>query len=195
MRRRQAGFTLLELMMASTASLLIMIPAFAILLRTVSAYAEMQSELALNRELRQAFDLIGNGARLRTNGNDATPNAYGIRGRKSPPSGSLRTNYTLQYQSNNLTVTGDSLASMSVTCTAVATPLADCSSAAQAKTVAGWIGNDVALNVTSRSVASRTVEVPISITDPFEAQRMTNPAAATETYRTVFTLNRDESDP
>jgi Prokaryotic N-terminal methylation motif len=195
MRRRQKGFTLLELMMASTASMMILLPAFAILLRTGAAYGEMQSELALNRQLRQAFDIIGNGATLRVNGTDATPNVYGIRGRKLAPAGPLRANYQLQYQSNNLTVTGDAVASTTVTCVGAGTPLPDCASAGQSKNVAGWIGKDVSLNAASRSVANRTVEVSVTITDPFQSLRQPKPATATQTYRTLFTLNRQEADP
>jgi Tfp pilus assembly protein PilW len=191
----QTGFTLFEVMAASVASIAVIAPAIAFMLDAYDWYAEVQSELTLNREARQAFDLIGNGAKMATNGNDATPYLYGLRGRLAIPAVPLRANYSLQYASNNLTAKGDSIAGMTVTCTNSAQPFPDCATAGQIKTVAGWMGNDPVLNAATRSTANRTVEVTITLTDPFQAQRAVNPIMATETYRTIFTLNRDIADP
>ena len=191
----QAGFTLFEVMVVSVTSMAVIAPAIAFMFDAYDWYAEIQSEIAVNREARQVFDLVGNGAKSATNGNDSKPYLYGIRGRKLAPSGALRSNYALQYQSNNLTAMGDSFAVMTVTCTAVAVPLLDCTAANQTKTVTGWIGNDLSLNSASRSAGNRTVEVIVTITDPFQAHRAANSATATETYRAVFTLNRDTADP
>jgi len=44
-------------------------------------------------------------------------------------------------------------------------------------------------------VTGRTVETMVTISDPFQAQRAPNPAFASQTYRTIFTLNRDIADP
>ena len=193
-RKSQAGFTLLEVMIASVASMAIIAPAIAVMFKTLDWYSEIQSAIALNRQARQAMDIIGNGAMATTNGNDGKPNLYGIRGRNSSPGGGLRSNYKLQYQSNNLTVNGDSIASMTIACTAANLPLPDCPSAGSNRTVTGWIGKNISLGG-SRSAANRTVEVILTVTDPFQAQRAVNPASATETYRTVYTLNRDTNDP
>jgi type II secretory pathway component PulJ len=195
-KTRQKGFTLLEVMFAATTGMFIMLPAMEILFRAYSWYAEVQSLLTLNREAREAMDVIGNGGRRTANGNDGTPYLYGFHGRKSAPTASsLRINYKLRYQSNNLTLEGDSMASMSITCTAAATPIPDCASAGQMKTVSGWLGSDVALTTASRSIGGRTVETVVTLTDPYEAQRLKAPANASTTYRTVLTLNRDETDP
>jgi prepilin-type N-terminal cleavage/methylation domain-containing protein len=193
-KKAQAGFTLIEVMIASVASMAVIAPAIALMFNAFGWYAEIQSQIALNREARQAFDLIGNGAKSTINGNDATAYLYGVRGRNAAPAGTLRSNYTLQYQSNNLTANGDSVASMTVTCTAAGVPLPDCAGN-ETKTVAGWIGKDLSLNTASRSVVGRTVETMVTITDPFQTQRAVNPAFASETYRTIFTLNRDIADP
>ena len=195
-KRSQAGFTLLEVMIASVASMAVLMPALVFMRNAYDWYASVQSELMLNREARHVLDLIGNGARAATNGNDGTPNIYGIRGRKAAPSAnSLRSNYKLQYVSNNLTVTGDALPSQTISCTAAARPLPDCSSAGQNKTVTGWIGDSFKVTASARAIASRTVEVTVTLTDPFQAQRAANPATATQTYRTLFTLNLDAGDP
>jgi prepilin-type N-terminal cleavage/methylation domain-containing protein len=191
----QAGFTLLEVMIASAASMAVIAPALVFMLDAYDWYAEVQSELTLNREARQVFDLIGNGAKSATNGNDGTPYLYGLRGRKATPAAALRTNYALRYQSNNLTVPGDSFGTRAVTCTSLAVPLPDCPATVVTKLVMGWIGSDPLLNSATRSSANRTVEVTVTVTDPFQAQRAANPVSASETYRTVFTLNRDIADP
>ena len=193
-KKTQAGFTLIEVMIASVASMAVIAPAIAVMFHAFDWYAEIQSQIALNREARQAFDLIGMGAKSVTTGNDGFLYLYGLRGRDVAPVGTLRSNYALQYQSNNLTANGDSVASMTVTCTAAAVPLPDCAGT-ETKTVAGWIGKDLSLNIASRSVVGRTVETMVTITDPFQAQRAVNPASASESYRTVFTLNRDIVDP
>jgi prepilin-type N-terminal cleavage/methylation domain-containing protein len=190
----QAGFTLIEVMIASVASMAVIAPAIAIMFQSFNWYAEIQSQIALNREARQVFDLIGNGAKSVPNGNDGKPYLYGVHGRKAAPAGTLRSNYTLKYQSNNLTTTGDSIASMTVTCTAAGMPLPDCVGG-ETKTVAGWIGSEPSLNAASRSVTGRTVETMVTISDPFQAQRAPSPAFASQTYRTIFTLNRDIADP
>ena len=195
-KNTQAGFTLIEVMIASVTSMFVIMPALVFMFRSYDWYTSAESELMLNRKARQAFDLIGNGARGSANGNDGSPNLYGIRGRHLAPSkSSLRSSYKLQYTSNNLTVTGDTLASQTITCTGSGLPLPDCTSSGQSKTVTGWIGNDFNVNTTARTVAGRTVEVTVTVTDPFQAQRADDPTTATQTYRTLFTLNRDATDP
>ena len=193
-KARQKGFTLIEVMFAATTGLFVMLPAMEILFRSYAWYAEVQTLLTLNREAREAFDVVSNGGRLVTNGNDGTPYVYGVHGRKAAPSGSLRNNYTLSYTSNNLNLRGDQMASMSIACTAAAKPLPDCA-VGQTKTVAGWIGSDATLTTSSRSINSRTVEITMTLVDPYEAQRIKVPANAAASYRTVLTLNRDETDP
>ena len=92
-------------------------------------------------------------------------------------------------------MTGDALPSQTISCTAATRPLPDCNSAGQNKTVTGWIGNAFKVNTANRAIAGRTVEVTVTLTDPFQARRADNPATATQTYRTLFTLNRDMGDP
>ncbi|HEY4265625.1 MAG TPA: hypothetical protein VGM72_09920 [Micropepsaceae bacterium] len=194
----QAGFTLFEVMAASVASIAVIAPAIVFMLDAYDWYAEVQSELTLNREARQAFDLLGNGAKIASNGKDGFAYVYGIRGRNAAPAGAQRSNYVLQYTNNNVTISGDSFALMTVTCSATGRPLPDCPGAGPTarRSVAGWIGSDVSIENNARSIATgRTVEMMVTVTDPFQAQRAASSAPATETYRTVFTLNRDVPDP
>lgn len=194
-RKRQAGFTLMEIMVAVTVSATVLTPALALLFATLEWRDEAAATIRLNQQARLTFDVLANGARAGSNGTNGTPYIYGIRGRKVAPSGALRSNYSLQYVSNGLTVTGDTFAATTVTCTAAEQPLPDCTAAGQVKTVTGYLGRDVTLDAVNRSVSGRTVEAAITVTDPFEARRLENPRLASETYRGVFTLNRDETDP
>jgi hypothetical protein len=100
----------------------------------------------------------------------------------------------LQYASNNLTVTSSSLGTMTVTCKAATNPMPDCV-ATEVHTVQGWVGGDLALNSATRSVGGRTTEVLLTMVDPYQAQRMKNPAKAVERYRILVLRTRDETDP
>lgn len=191
---RQRGFTFIELMTAVTAGAIIVLAANVFLFKAYTWYDELASKIEINRHARETFNLLALGGMSSTTGNDATKNLYGLRERAIAPASGLRSNYALQYSSNNLTLSPDSFAAMSVTCGAAGTPLPDCAGT-ETKSVKGWIGTDIQLNTSSRSVASRTVEVTFVITDPFEVQRAQGPSQFSETYRTAVTLNRTESDP
>jgi hypothetical protein len=194
MRRSQRGFTLFEVLSATTAVMALAVPATYMLFHSFAWYTEVQSQLKLNREAREVSDILMNGARMTTNGNDGTPNIYGLRMRKTAPVGSLRSNYVLNYPSNNLTATSSSVAGLTVACKAAGNPLPDCTGT-ETRTVQGWVGADVTLDSATRSIAGRTTEVSVTMVDPFQAQRMKNPAKAVERYRMVIFRNRDENDP
>lgn len=194
MRQRQSGFSLLELMFATTASMIIMVPATLLILQASGWSQDIQSKIAINRHARIIFEVFLNGGRATTNGNDGTKNVYGFNGLNSAPSSTFRTNYAFSYKSNNKTLVPDTLPSLSVACTAIAVPLPDCGSSGS-KTVAGWVGSDAAIESSKRVVAGRTFEIQVQVTDPYQVQRMKNPARGTISYRTIGTLMRDESDP
>lgn len=191
--RSQSGFTLIELMFASTATMLVLAPAFALLLHAGKWYDEIQSELAVNRHARLTFDILINGARSQSTGNDGTKALYGLSAWQQAPNGSLRSNYAFRFSSNGLTVSPDKFAAISVTCTGTAAPLPDCGTGT--RSVTGWIGADADIEDRKRVIAGRTMEIIMTFTDPQGAQRAKNSAIATETFRTIATFMRDENDP
>lgn len=191
----QRGFTLIELMAASAATAIVILATSAFMLKALSWYDELSAKIEINRHARETYDTIALGGRSSSTGNDGTKNLYGLRGRFSAPSSGLRQNYALRYRSNNLTLMPDSFAAMSVPCTAAGQPLPDCADGSSIKSVQGWLGDDIQINNSSRSVAGRTVEVTIALTDPFQAQRAKSPSQFSQTYRAIFTLNREEGDP
>lgn len=191
----QRGFTLMEVMVSTSATAVVIAAASAFLLKFITWYDELSARIAINRHARETFDVLALGGRAATAGNDGTKNAYGLRERFAVPATSMRSDYGLRYSSNNLTLTPDLTASMSITCTGSGIPMPDCSAGDGAKTVTGWIGNTINTNTGSRSVSGRTVEVTFTVMNPFQIQRASSPALFAETYHAIFTLNREEDDP
>ena len=193
--RSQRGFTLMEVMASTMATAVVIAAASAFLLRFLGWYDELSAKIAMNRHARETYDVFSLGGLASTTGNDGTKNVYGLRERFAPPTSSMRTNYSVRYISNNLTLTPDLVASMSVPCTDTGIPIPDCTPTSGTKTVKGWIGGAVSTNTASRSVSNKTVEVTFTIMNPFEIQRAVSPSVFAENYHAIFTLNRDENDP
>jgi prepilin-type N-terminal cleavage/methylation domain-containing protein len=194
--RRQRGFTLIELMTASAAVGIIMLAGGAFMLRALAWYDEVSGKIEMNRHARLTYDLWAYGGMAATNGDDATKYLYGIRGRNAvPDEDDLRTSTgALQYISNDLTLTPDRFASMTVDCKAVDDPIPTCTGTSN-RTVTGWLGEEVELDAEGGSLGQGWVTVRFTITNPYQAQRATGPAQFSDSYQTVFALNRQEVDP
>jgi prepilin-type N-terminal cleavage/methylation domain-containing protein len=193
--KSQRGFTLMEVMVSTMATAVVIAAASAFLLRFLAWYDELSAKIAMNRHARETYEVFSLGGLASATGNDGTKNVYGLRERSAPPTSSMRTNYSVRYISNNLTLTPDLIAGMSVACTGTGVPLPDCTSGGGTKTVKGWLGSHPQTNTSSRSVSNKTVEVTFTIMNPFEIQRAVSPSVFAESYHVIFTLNRDEDDP
>jgi len=197
--RRQGGFTLLEVLMASAATGVVIAAATGFMLRGLAWYDELSAKVEMNRHAREAYDLMAYGGKSPTSGKDGSKNIYSLHGMKKAPPGGLRSKEgALQYPSNKLTLTTDQFSPMTIACTGAGTPIPDCKSATgkdSTQSVGGWIGSDIRMEGGPKSVNNRTVAVTFVITDAFEAQRAEAPALFSDTYRAIFTLNRDEDDP
>jgi hypothetical protein len=192
---KQRGFTLFEVLTATTCVMALAVPAAALLYRAFAWSAEIDSQLKLNREAREVSEILLNGGKMGSAGTDTTTSVYGLRARAAAPAGTLRSNYVLNYTSNSFTLSSSNTAPMTVTCKAAGNPLPDCAGT-ETKAVQGWLGGDIAMDSTTRSVGSKTTEVTITMVDPYQAQRMkNNPARAVERYRMVVQRKRDETDP
>lgn len=192
--RRQRGFTLIELMMASVITFLLGMVCVSLMQQSSDLRGNVQTRLRLNAQARQAFGVIGEGAVLPagSTGTDGTRNVYGLHGRYAAQTGSsLRQSYQLSLPSNGWRFGGDSFASKTITCKGPANPLPDCTTAGTTKTVNGWLGADPVLNQSTRSVRSYTVESTITLTNPNRAVRAKRPDQASDTYQNIFTTNRE----
>lgn len=189
----QRGFTLMEVLASTGATAIVIAAATAFLVKFVGWYDELSAKIAINRHARETYDMLSLGGLASTNGNDGTKNLYGVRERNKKPGGSQRNNYALRYVSNGLTLTPDTVASMTVACISPNIPLPDCGGGN--KTVTGWIGDNMTLDDGPGSVTGNTVEVTFIVMNPFQVQRAESPTLFAETYRAIFTYNREENDP
>lgn len=187
-------------MMASMITFLLMLVMVSLMRQSADLHAGVKARLQLNAQARQTFGLLADGGAVAsgTTGTDGTRSIYGLRGDYSAPAGSsLRQNYQLVLSSNGQQAVGDTMATINVTCKGAADPLPDCGAAGQQKAVNGWLGADPALNAASRSVRNpvmgnrMTVETSITLTQPYRALKALRPAQATDTYRNIFSMNRE----
>lgn len=192
--RRQRGFTLFELMAAVTISTAVLAPAMALMFAAMEWSTQSASQIRLNQQARLIQGALIDGMATTSAGKDGVNYAYGLRGREDAFSGKWSKGYMLRYRSNNIWVEGDTFTKMTVSCTDVADPLPACSGPG-AQQVDGYLALEPEVEDKDRSVDGRTVEVTLTIVDPFEAQRLENPREVTETYRLIATMMRDENDP
>lgn len=187
-----AGFTLVEVMIAGTLGMLLSLPAMEMLSRTYSVVAGIQARARQSQQARQILGLLGDGTSVI--GTTANSRGFrvleGLRGRRWDE---LPTTWTLRSASENgrftmtqdgLTLLGDTLGPIDVTCRAAAVPIPDCTGTGT-RTVRGWLGaNPVLIQ------SGRTVSVSIAVTDPYQARRsLYEGSRVTETFRTRFTAN------
>jgi hypothetical protein len=192
----ESGFTLPEVIVASLLTLLLAIPAFTLVQRANDYALATRSRLVLNAQARQAWTLLGSGSgnlSAVTTQTDSYGLAYvrGIRGLTSAPTASaLRNGGQFVLSDNPLSISGDAFPTLTITCLGAANPIPDCVST-ENRTITGWLGSDpVIASAGTGGVAGATVL--LTLTDPFQALRArVPPRAATERYRTIFTLNSE----
>jgi len=195
-KKTQAGFTLIEVMIASVASWQMIAPAIAVSSMPSTRYAEIQSQIALNREARQAFDLIATAPNPSRTATTPSPICTAMRAAQRGARSTLPVElfaFAISEQQSHRN--GDSVASMTVTCSADGVPLPDCIGT-ESKTVAGWIGKDLSLSTASRSVVGRTVETNGDVNRSVSnASGPSIPLSQAKPTARFFTLNRDIADP
>jgi hypothetical protein len=189
-RHGEAGFTLPEVLIAGTLTLLLALPAYELLRKSHGFTAQAASRFRMNEAARQVFVLAGSGSAvldptLTQKNARGFPYAEGLRSRQTSPAGDmLRSNSRFVLPDAPFLLQGDTFPTQTIACTGAGSPLPDCTAGA-ARTVEGWLGADPAI-----SVAAPNAALSWRIADPFRATQPNVPAAtATERYRTIFTLN------
>ena len=206
--RGDDGFTVVEVLVAGTLGLGLALPAFALLNGTYRVATLMNSRFARDAEARQALTLLGEGSS--SFGTVKNPRGFtmveGLRSHASVPSP-----YTLtsngQFVMSDLssvgvfgiigatgsgpTLSGDSVPSTTITCTAAGVPMPTCSYAGAQVTTQGWMGAAPTLQTFGLfTPGTRTVAVEVTVSDPLQATRPGRTAAdVSDTYRTLFNLN------
>lgn len=194
----EAGFTLVEVLIAGTLASLLALPAMSMLRGTYGFVDGMQSRFRLNDQARQITALLGDGSAMLSNAGTSTGSrglamVEGLRSRSvtsgltpadAPPGGAqMFVSSQFVLPDGSLTLPGDSFPPVTVTCTGPGVPVPACGGS-ETRTVQGWLGTAPAIS-TSGQVAA----VGLTLTDPFRAQCALNSSSATETYRTMFNLN------
>ncbi|MBV9735373.1 MAG: hypothetical protein JO209_05645 [Acidisphaera sp.] len=188
--RADAGFTLVEAMIAGMLGILMAFPAL-IMLRDTYRYVDLvRGRLRLDQQARQVYSLLGNGTNTLANiGTNTGARGFtlveGLHSRQLAPLGAtLRSSSQFVLPDGGLTASGDSFPAVTVACNGVGNPIPDCL-AVETHSVQGWVGSDPAITVTGQSAA-----VDLTLTDPFRAVRAGNQyATATEVFRSIYTLN------
>lgn len=208
------GFTLVELLVATTLSLCLVLPAYALLNGTFRTATLVNSRFARDAQARQMMTLLGEGSAsfgTLQNARGFTM-VEGIRYRAGVPANmaqSANGQFTITDTGAGLlpgvlsgvpTITGDSVPPITVQCTAPGVPLPSCNPPGPGigallggsgnVTTQGWLGANPVL-----ATQGCTVAVDITVSDPFQAARRGQTAAGvSDTYRTLFGLNV-EVDP
>ncbi len=195
-RTNQAGFTLIELMLASTLGLILLIAALGILYDSVNIADVLRSKVSVNAAARESFDLLLDG------GISGTQEIFGLRGLDAtavPSDLELQVDdgFRVRLLTNGAAVAleGPRTTIRNITCIAAGDPIPACGGAG-ALAVEGYLAGEPVLNV-SRSITddlgdNRTQELELTLFNPYLLGRADVTAQqAIEVYRTIFTLNLD----
>ncbi len=207
-RTGEDGFTLVELLVATTLSLCLVLPAYALLNGTYRTATLVDSRFARDAQARQVMTLLGDGSAsfgTLKNARGFTM-VEGIRSRAGVSANTAQSSngqFVMTDAGAGLlpgvltgvpTLAGDSVPPVTVRCTAAGVPLPSCNApgsgllGANTVTTQGWMG--AAPVLTPPPTQGCTVAVDITVSDPFQAARRGQTAAGvTDTYRTLFGLN------
>lgn len=189
--RRQRGFTLTELAFGGLIAAGLSVVALELLLANASVKMELESQLRVNASARNALSMIADGADGQANGTDSTTVAHGVRRRAGPLAINLADGEVLQFTSNGLTVAGDRISPLTITCVAAGDPLPSCASAGSTLTLDGSIAAQPRFQDQARSVFDKTLETELFVRDPYAAARR---QGRVERYGTIHTYNAREGE-
>lgn len=178
MPNRQAGFTLIEVLVASSVGLLLILAMFHVVGQSVQMSNAFISQITLNQEARATFDLMGEGGVFDANDNgsieitDETERVAGYRGRFSDPltDGNLLREAATPYRLTLKNATGSTLltasvAERNVNCISDGDPVPDCLEGDEV-TVDGFVGANPESIGATRNVGGDTPEVRLTMMDP-----------------------------
>lgn len=189
---RQRGFTLVEVMIAGLLTTGLVLVALSLLATSMQVNQELEGRLRLSAQARSVFAVLANGAVVHgQTGSDGTAFAPGQRAlgdKLSPTRDAMR----LEYVTNGLSVGGDRISDVTITCVALSDPLPDCTGPSTTVVMRGWVAKDVKQKI-KRSVDDRTIETGFVLVDPWLIRRDgPESKSAIEEYETIFVMNDTE---
>ncbi|WP_439816518.1 hypothetical protein [Zavarzinia sp. CC-PAN008] len=206
----EAGFTLVEVMVAGALALALCLPAAILLQRTLDMLGRVETRFRQAEQARQVLALLGDGSAVLANiGASTNPRGYrqveGLHSRRAVPANwtSLPAGRNLRsagrfvmadgtVAGRTLTLSGDAVAPLAIACTGAGVPAPDCAGT-EVLTLTGFVGRDPVLQrqPAQFGITSRTIAVDLTITDPYRAASEATGAGASERFRTMFNLNVD----
>lgn len=188
---RQGAFTLVEVMFASFLGFLLILSVFGILFQSMDLAASLETKAKLNAQARETLDMLGDG------GNDGVNDVFGLRGMNvAEIPGNMRDQYRIALSNNGGTLETATFTLLTIMCEGAEDPLTDCvgTEPIDVKGYVEQLNVNIAneRNINDINTVIRTREIEIMIIDPVGiARKMNPPRSNRETYRTIYTLNKD----
>lgn len=171
-RRRQQGFTLVELAFAGLIATGLSVVALEMLMTSASLKRDLDGRLRSNEAARQTMAMLADGGVIDGGaGTDGSDAAHGLRARRGPMATTLVDDEVLQVTSNGLVITGDRFSPVTVVCVGAGDPVPACANAGAEVALDGPVVVAPRFQDTDRSVGDRTVETEIFVRDPWSAAR------------------------
>lgn len=188
----QHGFTIIELMVASTIGLLLMTGILSIMYQSAGMADVMRGQVVMNQQAREMFRILTDGG-VGSNG----PAIPGLRGHKaSTAEAALQSvNYRLVLSEGTNVVRSGEISAHQVSCIAAGNPLADCTGT-ETITVNGHLG--APLTAANNNLKTTTfgdfswAVVTVNLIDPIQASnRMAGAGDVTDSFYTIIGLNKE----
>lgn len=206
----QAGFTILEMMVAGTLSLMLSLVLFEIVAQSQHMADIMIMQSNLNGQARELFEMLGDGG-VKTAGNPQTEadRVKGYHSRSSDEEPTTMDNSELDRLNDTADATTFRLRlglvaggqyvksreapSTTITCRAADSPLDTCDGT-EDETVDGYVDTFNVNNTTTRSLHARLPEITFTLIDPPRVPKNTEDdryikREYSESYWTVFHMN------
>lgn len=203
-RQLFAGFTIVEVLIASTLFLLLSLVLFQILFHAQYMSEVMMTKFTLQGQAREIFQTLSFGG-VTPGGDPATPanriTGYHGRAQNSPPGGAdlrlVNRRLFLTDTNNGSPVAIQSrqfLPATTITCIGLHAPIEACAST-EDQILDGYVDKFESKSDV-RNIDNRTPELTFTVIDPHkirknDAEPFFTQKEYSETYWTVFTLNRD----
>ena len=185
--RRQRGFTLIELMVAMTVGMFLLVAVFAIIYQTAGMAETVAGQMALNREARENFRLLTDGGVGSTG-----LGVPGLRGRikGTVAATEFRLNYRLRVIDGTNVLLSQQIANISVTCRGNGDPLAECTGT-ETIAVDGYLAATPMLTDPTNANHRWTV-VTWKLVNPYQASsRYAGTIEYSESFHTIVNLAKE----
>lgn len=192
---RQTGFTIIELMIAGTLTLLLSLTLLKILLLSQHMADIMITQTTLNAEARAVFELLGEGG-IKANGDPglSSDRIPGYHGRRTDPFSTTLTHSNFQLHLGTLSTQAATPAEI-INCKGANDRVQSCTASSTTVTLGGAVDTFQSIsNVRTLTANPSTTEVQFTIINPYRVPKDTQTPQFTQdeyssTFWTIFNRN------